>query len=185
MSRLGRLRAAIVSAVVALGGWGSGEEQARASAEAERTTTGAAGASVRNARSGLDGTWTTEPLTLDDMANALRARGLGAWVSGLERNLPVAGGTTRLVLEVRHGRWNLYGDTGGGPPEPIEFDGLVEVDGATAVISHDGYSNIFRWSVDGDALTLTWAATSYPDDRGVPEEVFQTALYMAAGFSRS
>jgi hypothetical protein len=52
------------------------------------------------------------------------------------------------------------------------------------VVSHEGDSNAYRWSVDGEYLTLTWQKTTYPPYGAIPEEVFQRALYMTARFKR-
>ena len=52
------------------------------------------------------------------------------------------------------------------------------------VVRYDGYSNTYRWSVDGDYLTLRWQKTTFPPHIGIPEEVFQRALYMTARFKR-
>ena len=42
-----------------------------------------------------------------------------------------------------------------------------------------------RSAVDGNYLTLTWLTTTYPPHMGIPEEVFQRALYMTARFKRA
>jgi hypothetical protein len=36
--------------------------------------------------------------------------------------------------------------------------------------------------VDGDTLTLEWLNTTIPSSDGIPEEVFQRALYMTEEF---
>jgi len=60
-----------------------------------------------------------------------------------------------------------------------------EVDGDTVVVSHEGDSNTYRWAVDGEALKLTWLETTYGRNQGIPEQVFQRALYMTADFRRA
>jgi hypothetical protein len=59
------------------------------------------------------------------------------------------------------------------------------VDGDTVVVSHEGDSNTYRWAVDGEALKLTWLETTYGRNKGIPEQVFQRALYMTADFRRA
>ena len=59
-----------------------------------------------------------------------------------------------------------------------------EQDGDRLVASYEGDSNTYRWSVDGKYLTLTWQETTYQPHMGIPEEVFQRALYMTARFKR-
>ena len=59
-----------------------------------------------------------------------------------------------------------------------------EQDGDQLVASYDGDSNTYRWSIDGKYLRLKWQKTTYPPHMGIPEEVFQTALYTTAKFKR-
>jgi hypothetical protein len=59
-----------------------------------------------------------------------------------------------------------------------------EQDGDQIVAGSEGDSNTYRWSVDGTYLPLTWQKTTYPPRLGIPEEVFQRALYMTAKFDR-
>jgi hypothetical protein len=59
-----------------------------------------------------------------------------------------------------------------------------EQDGDQLVASYEGDSNTYRSAVDGKYLTLTWLKTTYPPHMGIPEEVFQRALYMTAKFKR-
>jgi hypothetical protein len=42
----------------------------------------------------------------------------------------------------------------------------------------------YRWSVDGDTLTLEWLSTTEPPVEGIPDEVFGRALYMTQPFTR-
>ena len=92
---------------------------------------------------------------------------------------------TALILELGNGTWDLYGQPRGGDQEEIDYDARFEVDGDTVVVSHEGDSNTYRWSVQGDVLTLSWLRTTYPPATGgIPEEVFQRALYMSAKFRR-
>jgi hypothetical protein len=52
------------------------------------------------------------------------------------------------------------------------------------VESHeDGTFNTYRWSGKGDSLSLTWLEGTIPPS-GIPDEVYQTALYMTADFQR-
>ena len=91
----------------------------------------------------------------------------------------------RLALEISEGGWDLYGHPRGGAREEIDYDAQFEVDGKTVVVSHEGDSNTYRWSVRGNALTLAWRKTTYEPNKGIPEEVFQRALYMTATFHRT
>lgn len=89
-----------------------------------------------------------------------------------------------LILEIEEGTWNLYGKSKGAPREEFDYDADYELDGSTVVVSHEGESNTFRWSVEADILRLTWLDTSYGGYKGIPEEVFQRALYMTEEFKR-
>jgi hypothetical protein len=51
-------------------------------------------------------------------------------------------------------------------------------------VAHFAGTNTFRWSIDGDTLTLEWVATTLPDYQNIPEEVFQRVLYMTETFER-
>jgi hypothetical protein len=147
----------------------------------------------------LAGVWRTDPITVDDMTRTLRDQGLGKWVGRFERQAPIGKTPTALVLEIDtrdylYPRdWHLYAEPGAGSSKSlidprVQFDdpagGLrYEQDGDQVVATYEGDSNTYRWSVDGDYLTLTWQKTTYPDI-GIPEEVFQRALYMTAKFKR-
>ncbi len=133
----------------------------------------------------LDGTWRTSSITLDEMTRTLREHGLGAWVARFEQNAPVSDTPTALVLEIRDGSWDLYGQPRGGQREEIDYDAQFEVDGDAVVVSHEGDSNTYRWAVEGEALKLTWLDTTYGRNKGIPEEVFQRALYMTTDFRRA
>jgi hypothetical protein len=119
------------------------------------------------------------------MTRTLREQGLGEWVARFEQNAPISGTPTALVLETRDGDWDLYGQPRGGQREEIDYDAQFEVDGNKVVVSHEGDSNTYRWAVEGEALKLTWLDTTYGRNRGIPEQVFQRALYMTADFRRA
>jgi hypothetical protein len=133
----------------------------------------------------LEGIWRTSPVTIDEMTRTLHKQGLGEWVGRFEQNAPVPDTPTALVLELRGGDWDLYGQPRGGQREEIDYDAQFEVDGDTVVVSHEGDSNTYRWAVEGEALKLTWLETTYGPNMGIPEQVFQRALYMTADFRRA
>lgn len=117
------------------------------------------------------------------MKQTLRESGLGKWVDRFERVAPISEKTS-LVLQLNDGRWDLYGEPDGGPRQEIDFDAEFVVTGNRLEVSHENDSNTYRWSVEGDVLRLTWLETTYPDFKGIPEEVFQRALYMTEDFVR-
>ena len=56
--------------------------------------------------------------------------------------------------------------------------------GDTVKVTHSTGSTTHRWTVNGDRLTLEWDSTTQPDYNGVPDEVYQRALYMTADFTK-
>ena len=53
------------------------------------------------------------------------------------------------------------------------------------VFHHSDGSNTYRWQVDHDTLTAPLRPKStLPGYRGIPDEVFQRALYMTEAFTR-
>jgi len=56
--------------------------------------------------------------------------------------------------------------------------------GDTVVFHHSDGSNTYRWQVDHDTLTLHFVQSTLPGYRGIPDEVFQRALYMTEAFTR-
>jgi hypothetical protein len=131
----------------------------------------------------LEGTWQTDPLSRSDAEATLRRFGLARWIERFRR-VPLLGPRTWLILDIRDGGWNLYGSSGDGPREKIDFDAGYMVDGNEVDKIHAAGVTTFRWSVNGDTLTLEWLETTEPSFRGIPGEVFQRALYMAAEFER-
>jgi hypothetical protein len=131
----------------------------------------------------LEGTWQAGPVSLEDTEATLRRYGLGRWVKDYRDNAPFFGDTV-LTLTIEDGAWNLYGSSGGGQPAPIDYNADYEIDGDTVVFEHHDGSNTYRWQVDLDTLTLHFVKTTLPGYRGIPDEVFQRALYMTAVFTK-
>ena len=169
-----------VSAMLASGCGGDNDAKTTSSA-ADLTAT----RSAREQAPALHGTWRTDPITIADMAATLREAGLAKSIRGFKRNAPISGTSTELVLEIRDGTWNLYGQPDGGAREEIDYDAQYELDGDTVVVSHEGDSNTYRWSINDAVLSLSWTGTTYEAYKGIPEEVFQRALYTTADFHRT
>ena len=139
--------------------------------------------SVAPVRSPLEGTWQAGPISLEETEATVRRYGLGRWVDDFRENAPFDGDTA-LTLTIESGAWDLYGVSGGGQPEPIDYDADYEIDGDMVVFHHSDGSNTYRWTVDHDTLRLRFVRSTLPGYRGIPEEVFQRALYMTATFVR-
>ena len=112
------------------------------------------------------------PISLEETEATVRRHGLGRWVEDYRANAPFSGDTV-LTLTIEDGAWDLYGESGGGQPEPIDYDAEYEIDGDTVVFHHSDGSNTYRWQVDHDTLTTPLRpvdAARLPGDpgRGVP-----------------
>ncbi len=176
---LGNLRLAVAGALcLAVLAVGCGDDDDTDTAPAT-TTPASADASE------LEGTWRTEPITLADMEGTLSEAGLEQHTAAFAKNAPVSDDPTVLTLDVGDD-WDLLGQVQGGPRTKIDFDAQYEVTGDTVVVTHGaGTSNTYHWSVEEDVLELTWLEGNAPPYKGVPDEVFQRALYMTADFDRA
>jgi len=58
------------------------------------------------------------------------------------------------------------------------------VKGDTVDKIHSTGTTTLGWAVNGDTLTLEWLGTTEPPVEGIPDEVFQRALYMTQDFTR-
>ena len=176
MSRGGLLVAASVAVLLAgcgpdTGSTGDGPADQSASAAADD----------RDAP--LEGAWQTGPVTVAQTVSTLRRHGLGQWVADYRRNAPFSGDTV-LTLTIEDGAWDLYGQVGDGPAEPIDYDAEYDIAGDTVTFHHSDGSNTHRWSIEGDTLSLEFVTGTMPPYRGIPDEVFQRALYMTQPFTR-
>ncbi len=146
--------------------------------------TSSAATSEHAATSDLEGTWQAGPMSLKDTEATIRRYGLGRYVEGYRENSPFFGDDTVLTLTIENGAWNLYGKSGDGEPVPIDYNAEYEIEGDTVVFHHHDGSNFYRWQVDLDTLALHFVKSTLPGYRGIPDEVFQRALYMTAPFTR-
>ena len=136
--------------------------------------------------SALEGEWRTGVMTEADIETTLQEEGLDEHVEDLldmpDTQPPLP--SQVFVLEIGDGRWDLYWEEEGGAAEQLDYDARYEVTGDTVTVSHETDHNVYRWSVEGDTLTLAWLETTYPDYKGIPEQIFQTAFYMSDSFER-
>jgi hypothetical protein len=121
-------------------------------------------------------------VALADAEETISSGGLSEWIDEFRTRAPFAGETV-LVLEIGE-EWDLYGESDDGSRAEIDYDASYEVDGDQVVVTHSNGSNTFRWETVGDALTLEHIGTTMPPFHGVPDEVYQRALYMTAEFTR-
>ena len=132
----------------------------------------------------LEGTWSAGPISLKDTEATLRRFGLGQWVEEYRANAPFQGDTV-LSLTIENGAWDLYGASDGGQPEPIDYDAEYEIDGDTVTFHHSDGSNTYAWSLGEEgSLHLELVRSTMPAYQGIPDEVFQRALYMTNAFTQ-
>ncbi len=182
----GRSAAAVVTTGMLLAGCSTAPADqasttATSEAPADRASTSAT--SEAPAAPALEGLWQAGPIALKETQAALRRHGLGRWVDEYRANAPFRRDTV-LTLTIENGAWDLYGASGGGQPEPIDYDAEYEIDGDTVVFHHSNGSNTYRWSIVDDTLSLEFVRSTLPAYRGIPDEVFQRALYMTEVFTR-
>ena len=132
----------------------------------------------------LDGAWQTEPIVRADYEATLRQQGLEEWIEPFREVAPFSDPSTVLVLEVSAGAWNLYGGPPGESPGEIDFDAEYVIDGDEVTVIHAVGSRTLGWSIDGNALTLESQADDLDPTDGIPDEVFQVALYTTSSFTR-
>ena len=89
-----------------------------------------------------------------------------------------------LVLVITPKEWDLYGRPKGKPRFEIDYDARYAVKGSTVDKIHSTGFTTLRWSVQGRKLTLRWLKTTEPRVAGIPDKVFQYALYRTRSFSR-
>jgi hypothetical protein len=161
----------------------SSDDRASTSATSEtRATSMTPATSEAPAASLLEGTWRTEPISLRDAEATLRRQGFAKWIERFHKAPPFSMPTV-LDLSIEGGQWNLYGESEGGR-EPIDYDAEYEIDGDTVTFHHSDGSTTHRWTVDGDTLSLEFVTGTMPPYDGIPDEVFQRALYMTEVFTR-
>ncbi|HYN37136.1 MAG TPA: hypothetical protein VEV82_09205 [Actinomycetota bacterium] len=95
------------------------------------------------------------------------------------------GADTVLILDIRDGVWDLYGKPKGEPREEIDYDAEYLIDGNKVGKIHATGATTYRWSVDGERLTLEWLKSTEPPYKGIPDEVFVRALYQTDEFTKS
>ncbi len=172
--------AAVALTAGPLSGCGSDDTEPTSSAD-DRPSSSAS--SEAPEESPLEGSWQTTTVSLEDLEATIRANGLGQWVEDFRANAPFTDDLV-LTLTIENGAWDLYGETSTGVGVPIDYNAEYEIDGDTVVFEHSDGTNTHRWSVDGDTLTFEYVGTTLPPYQGIPNEVYQRALYMTAEFTK-
>jgi hypothetical protein len=131
----------------------------------------------------LEGEWRTDPITPREVEATLRRRGLSRWIADFRPESPIQR-TTVLVLDLHDGEWDLYGKVGSRPREEIDYDAEFVVQGERVDKEHATGTTTYQWSVEGDTLGFQWVRSTEPAYRGIPDQVFSTALYETSQFRR-
>ncbi|MFN2526271.1 MAG: hypothetical protein ABR505_08405 [Actinomycetota bacterium] len=141
---------ATVGIAVVLAGCGSDgtENAARQTPQAEASPAD----SPIDEGSALEGTWATDLVSKRDAEKTLRQNGLAKWIGRFRPLSPIADDTV-LVLEIGD-QWDLYRQVKGGPREEVDYNADYSLEANKVEVVHSAGSNAFRWSVDGDVLTL-------------------------------
>ena len=166
----------VVTSSMLLVGCSSSDDQA------STAPTSAPATSEAPAESGLEGTWRTTSVAPRDAEATLRRQGFAKYIDDFRANAPFSTDTV-LILSIEKGQWNLYGESD-GQREPIDYDAEYKIDGDTVTFEHSDGTNTHRWTVDGDTLSLEFVTGTMPEYEGIPDEVFQRALYMTKPFTR-
>jgi hypothetical protein len=135
-------------------------------------------------KSPLLGTWRTGVITRADSEATLRRHGLAKWISPFRKVTPFME-PKAMVLVVSPKEWDLYGKAKGKPREEIDYDARYVIHGSTVDKIHSTGVTTLRWSVKGRTLTLRWLRTTEPSYGGIPDKVYQHALYMTQNFTRA
>jgi hypothetical protein len=146
----------------------------------------ASSASSSETKSPLLGTWRTGLITQAAAEATLRTHGLSSWIPRFRRETPFTE-PMALTLVVTRSEWDLYGKPKNKPRIEIDYDARYVVKGNTVEKIHSTGSTHLRWSLRGSGRTLAlrWLRTTEPPYRGIPDKVFQHALYMTKSFSRA
>lgn len=177
-------RATIVAAVVvSLTACGARGEPTPGATESSRNTSPSAG-------DPLEGMWRSGEVTVAD----LHAAGDTLHLSKGETEDVFWGPITELPLtfevEIDDGRWFQTQIGGDGVPE-FGWDGTYEIVDETTVVATDPCGSItYRYSLDGDTLTVDMlegkneCAASLGGDSGTGELLAQTLIYESTPFTR-
>jgi hypothetical protein len=135
------------------------------------------------AKSPLVGTWRTGVITQADAEATLRRNGLAKWIPRFRKETPITE-PMAMVLVISPTEWDLYGKPKGKPRVEIDYNARYVVKGNTVDKIHSAGITTLSWSVKSGKLKLRWLKTTEPPYLGIPDKVFQYALYMTENFSR-
>jgi hypothetical protein len=178
-------RAASLMAIclaVFVAGCGSDEGSSEPSPAAEASSPASPSPTLEQA-SPLEGTWSAGPISQKETEETLRKYGLAKWIEDFNA-VGLFKSPLTLSLTIEEGEWDLFGKAKGGQPEGIDYDAEYVLQGDRVGKIHATGATTLKWSVSDDVLTLEWMKTTEPASDGIPDKVFQHALYMTENFKR-
>lgn len=181
--------AALATLVVGCGGDDEDESSPSDSTPATATSTTSApeDAAASQAADAVEGRWETAPISRSAVETTLGAVGLSQWIEqwiGLSDFQDFREDAV-VTLSLEQGRWTAEVAVGDDPPQVADA-GSFSVEGDTVLYTpNSGGVNTYRWMIDGDQLELEFISTTEPDFAGIPNEVFQRALYTVSPFQRA
>jgi hypothetical protein len=101
------------------------------------------------------------------MEAALRRHGLAPWIEEFRPVAPFADDSV-LIFDLHEGEWDLYRQPIGGVREEIDYDAVYVVEGNEVRKIQATGEPTYRWSVQGDALTLECLESTEPPFRAFP-----------------
>lgn len=183
MTRVHRARITLAAVGVAVLFIGCGSDDEKGTAATSNDPKPTATQTAADDAAAIEGTWQTGPISPRDVDATLRRDGLAKWIDRFRPVTPITASTT-LILDLHDGEWDLYGKPRNGPRKEIDYDAEYVVKGERVEKIHATGTTTYRWSVNGDALTLEWLSSTEPPYKGIPDQVFGRALYMTQPFTR-
>lgn len=134
--------------------------------------------------SALEGVWHTAVVTQEDMRAVLHDAGLPEAVQPFFAFWK-PGQSNVFTLRISGGKWACYWSKD-GETAVIEDEGSYAIRGDTVSIVHDDVegSDVLRWAVHGDKLTITYLSDTIGGPVPHGEEVYQRVLYMSSAWMR-
>jgi hypothetical protein len=132
----------------------------------------------------LEGVWRVTGLKPDDMRAALQKAGLQKWIQPFMGSDAGPGAQNTYTLRILNDRWILSFAKDGGLSQEIDA-GQYTIQGDHVAVRHEGGCvDTYRWSVEAATLVIHEVTNEGCDTGdGIPEEVYQTALYLSLPWS--
>lgn len=131
----------------------------------------------------LEGRWTSSPLDASDVRAAARAAGSPRSATAMLDVLPRVPFTVVVVVHASNLETSVK--VAGRAREILDRESisvarrLVTIRPLTV-----SAATVYRWSIDGDVLTLTFRSTTEGEADGAPGEAWQRLLYNSVAFTR-